>query len=143
MRIEAAAGHLHRLQRRRVEARRSFDAARAIADELAARIPDDTLRSRFLDGVAEAVPAAPSPSPSRAAKAAFGGLTRRERDVAVLIAQGKANKVIAHALGVGERTVEGHVASALAKLGFGSRTQLAAWAVEKGMFHPPAPHSAR
>ena len=142
-RIEAAAGHLHRLQRRRVEARRSFDAARAIADELAARIPDDTLRSRFLDGVAEAVPAAPSPSPSRAAKAAFGGLTRRERDVAVLIAQGKANKVIAHALGVGERTVEGHVASALAKLGFGSRTQLAAWAVEKGMFHPPAPHSAR
>ena len=101
------------------------------------------MRARFREAVDEIIPAAPPPSPNRAAKAAFGGLTRRERDVAVLIAQGKANKAIARDLGVGERTVEGHVASALAKLGFGSRTQLAAWAVEKGMFHPPAPHSAR
>jgi DNA-binding NarL/FixJ family response regulator len=51
--------------------------------------------------------------------------------------------VIARDLGVGERTVEGHVASALAKLGFGSRTQLAAWAVEKGLIHSTAPTSAR
>jgi DNA-binding CsgD family transcriptional regulator len=142
-RIEAAFGHLHRLQRRRLEARRAFDAARAIADELAAKVPDDELRARFgkaLDGV---IPSGPAPSPRRAAKAALGGLTRRERDVAELIARGKANKVIARDLGIGERTVEGYVASALGKLGFGSRTQLAAWAVEKGLLRTATSPSAR
>jgi DNA-binding CsgD family transcriptional regulator/tetratricopeptide (TPR) repeat protein len=132
-RIEASAGHIHRLQRRRLEARRSFDAARTIAEELASRIPDAELRTRFRQGFEAAIPSAPSPSPERAAKEALGGLTRRERDVAELVAQGKANKVIAHTLGIGERTVEGYVASALSKLGFTSRTQLAGWAVEKGI----------
>ena len=53
--------------------------------------------------------------------------------MAELVAQGKANRVIAKELGIGERTVEGYVASALAKLDFTSRAQLAAWAVEKGI----------
>ena len=132
-RIEAAAGGLYRRQRHRVEARRAFDAAREIADDLAARVPDDSLRGEFVAGLDALIPSAPALSPERTAKAAFGGLTRRERDVAELVAYGKANKVIAHDLGIGERTVEGYVASALAKLGFGSRTQLAAWAVEKGV----------
>jgi DNA-binding NarL/FixJ family response regulator len=137
-RIEAAAGHLHRMQRRRLEARRCFDAARRIAEELSSRVPDDELRQSFRNGVALLIPAAPTPSAGRLAKAAFDGLTRRERDVARLVAQGKANKAIARDLGIGERTVEGYVASALAKLDFGSRAQLAAWAVEKGMFRPAA-----
>ena len=132
-RIDAASGHLHRQQRRRAEARNSFDAAQRCADELAAGIPEEDLRRRFRDGVAAIVPAAPPPSQSRVAKAAFGGLTRREREVAVLVAQGKSNKSIARALGLGERTVEGHVANALGKLGFASRAQLAAWTVEKGL----------
>lgn len=132
-RIEAAFGHLHRLQRRRLEARRAFDTARGIADELATTIPDDALRAQFREGLDSLIPSGPTPSPRRLAKAAFGGLTRRERDVARLVAQGKANKAIARDLGIGERTVEGHVASALAKLRFGSRAQLAAWAVEKGI----------
>lgn len=132
-RIEASLGHVHRLQRRRLEARRAFDAARAIADELAAKVPDDDLRARFRDGLDAIIPSVPAPSAGRVAKAALGGLTQRERDVAELVAQGKANRVIAHELGIGERTVEGYVASALGKLGFASRTQLAAWAVEKGI----------
>jgi len=132
-RVEMAFGHIHRLQRRRLEARRAFDAARAIADELAAKVPDDDLRARFQEGLDVLIPSAPAPSPDRVAKAAFGGLTRRERDVAELVAHGKSNKAIARDLGIGERTVEGYVASALAKLGFGSRAQLAAWAVEKGI----------
>jgi DNA-binding CsgD family transcriptional regulator len=142
-RIEAAFGHLNRLQRRRLEARRAFDAARAIADELAAKVPDDELRARFAEALDTVIPSVPTPSPRRAAKAAFGGLTRRERDVAELVAYGKANKVIARDLGIGERTVEGYVASSLAKLGFTSRTQLAAWAVEKGIFRSTASPSAR
>ena len=132
-RIEAAVGHVHRLQRRRLEARRAFDAARAIANDLAATIPDDEMRAQFLEGLDSLIPSAPAPSPGRMAKAAFGGLTRRERDVAQLVAQGKSNKAIAHDLGIGERTVEGYVASALAKLDFTSRAQLAAWTVEKGI----------
>ena len=131
-RIEAAIGHIHRQQRHRLDARRAFDAAWAIADDLAARIPESEgdLRNRFLDGVRATVPSSPAPTVERAAKKAFGGLTRRERTVAELVAAGKANKVIAKELGIGERTVESYVASALGKLGFRSRTQLAAWAVE-------------
>ena len=136
-RTELAVGHIHRLQRRRLEARRAFDAARALADELAALVPDETLRARFVEKLNAAIPSTPAPTPARAAKEALGGLTRRERDVAELVAQGKANRAIGRDLGIGERTVEGYVASALAKLGFTSRTQLAAWAVEKGLTRPP------
>jgi DNA-binding CsgD family transcriptional regulator len=137
-RIEAALGHVHRAQRKRLEARRAFDAARAIADELVAKVTDDALRSRFVEGLDLLIPSAPAPSAGRVAKEALGGLTQRERDVAELVAQGKANRIIARELGIGERTVEGYVASALGKLGFSSRTQLAAWAVEKGISSPAA-----
>ena len=64
---------------------------------------------------------------------AFGGLTEREREVAALIARGKSNRAIADELVVGERTVGTHVENILSKLGFSSRAQIAAWAVEKGL----------
>ena len=100
-------------------------------------------RAQFLDGVDVSFPPPPAPtSQARKAKDAFGGLTRRERDVARLVAQGKTNRAIAHDLGIGERTVEGYVASALAKLGFGSRAQLAAWTVEKAVSTAPAPRKS-
>jgi len=137
-RVEAALGHVHRAQRKRLEARRAFDTARALADELAEKVPDPDLRARFLEGLDAMIPSAPAASAGRAAKEALGGLTQRERDVAELVAQGKANRLIARELGIGERTVEGYVASALGKLGFTSRTQLAAWAVEKGISRPAA-----
>jgi non-specific serine/threonine protein kinase len=136
-------GHLYRAQKQRLEARRAFDGARAIADELAAKTPDDELRLRFSEALHTLIPAAPPPSPERVARAAFGGLTRRERDVAELVAQGKANRAIARELGIGERTVEGYVASALGKLGFDARTQLAAWVVAQGISRPPTSRSAR
>jgi DNA-binding NarL/FixJ family response regulator len=132
-RTEAAFGNLHRAQRQRLEARKAFDNARTIADELATQIADDQLRGRFLNGLASLVPSGPQPSAERVAKDALGGLTKRERDVAELVAQGKANRAIARELGIGERTVEGYVTSALAKLDLTSRTQLAAWAIEKGV----------
>jgi predicted ATPase/DNA-binding CsgD family transcriptional regulator len=56
-----------------------------------------------------------------------GSLTRREREVAQLIADGLSNREIAAALIVTERTVEGHVSNILGKLGFHSRTQISAW----------------
>jgi DNA-binding CsgD family transcriptional regulator len=132
-RIDAAAGHMYRIQRQRLEARRAFDSAREIVDGLIVKVTDDDLRECFLRGAEEIIPSGPAPTPSRVAKEAAGGLTKRERDVTELVAQGKANRVIAKELGIGERTVEGYVASALAKLDFTSRSQLAAWAVEKGI----------
>lgn len=54
-------------------------------------------------------------------------LTKREAQVAELVAQGMSNKEIAATLVVSPRTVDGHVERMLAKLGFTSRTQIAAW----------------
>jgi len=53
-------------------------------------------------------------------------LTRREREVAALIAQGLSNLQIASELSISGRTVEAHARNVLGKLGMQSRTQLAA-----------------
>ncbi|AWK72597.1 LuxR family transcriptional regulator [Rhodococcus oxybenzonivorans] len=57
-------------------------------------------------------------------------LTRREWQVAELVADGLTNKAIAATLVISQRTAQGHVEHILAKLGFTSRTQIAAWVVE-------------
>ena len=67
----------------------------------------------------------------------LAGLTAREREVVVLIAQGKSNRAIAEALGVSEKTAERHVANILSKLDVHSRTQIATWAVETGASRMP------
>jgi non-specific serine/threonine protein kinase len=56
-------------------------------------------------------------------------LTPRQREVAALIAMGLTNREIASRLVVAERTAEGHVQGILNKLGFYSRSRIAAWAV--------------
>ncbi|MEU6372006.1 LuxR C-terminal-related transcriptional regulator [Streptomyces sp. NPDC046909] len=58
-----------------------------------------------------------------------GRLTRREAEVAGLIAQGLTNQQIADRLVVARRTAEGHVERILSKLGLTSRSQVALWAV--------------
>ncbi|WP_143169596.1 LuxR family transcriptional regulator, partial [Rhodococcus jostii] len=58
-------------------------------------------------------------------------LTKRERQVADLIAEGLTNQGIADRLVISPRTAQGHVEHILAKLGFTSRTQVAAWVVER------------
>lgn len=64
-------------------------------------------------------------------------LSRREREVAVLVARGLTNREIARTLFLSERTAENHVQHILAKLGFGSRAQIAAWAASGGLPAPP------
>lgn len=58
-------------------------------------------------------------------------LTRRERQVAELLAQGLSNKEIAARLVISLRTAEGHVERILVKLGLSSRTKVAAWLAEQ------------
>ena len=60
-------------------------------------------------------------------------LTRREVEVATFAARGLSNRDIAGELHLSVRTVEAHVDHILTKLGFHSRTQLAAWAHETGI----------
>ncbi|GAB2959089.1 LuxR C-terminal-related transcriptional regulator [Amycolatopsis acidiphila] len=59
-----------------------------------------------------------------------GGLTPREREIAELIAEGLSNREIAARLVIAQRTAETHVENILAKLGFTSRAQIAAWLAE-------------
>lgn len=54
-------------------------------------------------------------------------LTRRESEVAELIADGLTNRAISQRLVVARRTVDTHVENILAKLGFSGRSQIAAW----------------
>lgn len=54
-------------------------------------------------------------------------LTRRERQIAELVAQGGTNKEIAENLVIAQRTVEGHVQNILTKLDYSSRAQIAGW----------------
>jgi predicted ATPase/DNA-binding CsgD family transcriptional regulator len=69
---------------------------------------------------------APPPGPRRT-------LTRREAEVAALVSRGLTNRDIAGRLFLSVRTVEVHVDHILTKLGFRTRTQLAAWAHEEGL----------
>jgi len=58
-------------------------------------------------------------------------LTPREHQIAALIATGHSNKAIAEELSISPTTAARHVANILAKLGFRSRTQIAAWVADR------------
>jgi len=58
-------------------------------------------------------------------------LTRRQLEVARLVAEGLTNKEIAIRLFISERTAEGHVEQICNKLGFNSRVQIAAWLIRR------------
>jgi predicted ATPase/DNA-binding CsgD family transcriptional regulator len=80
---------------------------------------------------------------SRKVRTPADRLTAREREVAALVTQGLTNRQIAAKLVVTERTAETHVQNILNKLGFTSRAQVAAWAVEQGLRrHSPRPFAA-
>jgi len=64
-------------------------------------------------------PAAPQTAPSL--------LTRRELEVAALVARGMTNRQIATALVLSPRTVDSHIQNTLTKLGIRRRAQIATW----------------
>jgi DNA-binding NarL/FixJ family response regulator len=132
-RIAIDLGNLYQAERRGEEAEQAKAFAQELIEDLATPIPDPTLRAHFLQQATALLPRQEPLSPRRAAKRAFGGLTEREREVAALIAQGKASREIAEILVVNARTIEKHIENILSKLGFTSRTQFAVWASEKGL----------
>ena len=67
----------------------------------------------------------------RPAHAETSPLTKREREVADLVAEGLSNPQIAARLVISVRTAQGHVENILRKLGFSSRSMIAAWVTQR------------
>jgi DNA-binding NarL/FixJ family response regulator len=131
--IYSSLARVYRLLKREQEAARALVAARGGIESLAQTIDDAGLREDFLQRALADLPKEKPVSPRRAEAQMYGGLTQRERSVAMLIARGKSNREIADQLVVSKRTVETHIANILFKLGYGSRAQVAAWVIEVGL----------
>lgn len=136
-RLHADLGKAYRVLNRRADAGREFSSARTIVQDLAATLPQGELRDHFVKQALGSIPTAPVLTPRQTARKEFGGLTGREREVAVLVAQGKSNREIAEMLVITVRTVEANITRILDKLGFKSRTEIATWAVTKGFVRRP------
>jgi two-component system, OmpR family, sensor kinase len=61
-------------------------------------------------------------------------LTRRQQELAACVAEGLTNEQIAERLVISDGTVANHIAQIMRRLGFTSRTQIAVWAVERGLY---------
>ncbi len=70
---------------------------------------------------------------ARVARPTAPALTPRELEVLQLVAQGRANKEIAAALGVTERTVKFHLSAIMTRLGAANRTEAVALAAQLGL----------
>lgn len=114
-------------------ARREAEAARQTIKQIAAKIEDSALRDNFVTAALATLPTEKPLSTRRTSRLEYDGLTAREREVAAQIALGKSNREIAQILTLSERTIEAHVGRILAKLEFCSRSQIAVWAVGKGL----------
>lgn len=133
-RLHAALGKLAQAQQRDAEAQRQFASARGIVARLSAKMKEATHRQNLAQRAAALLPAESTTAARRAASEEFGGLTPREREVAILIAQGHSNREIAQTLVISERTVTTHISNIFNKLGYTSRTQIATWAGVTGLW---------
>jgi DNA-binding NarL/FixJ family response regulator len=86
---------------------------------------------RLLDRFAPMLPAGEAPPPP-----SLAGLTDREREVLILIAQGLSNAEIAARLVLSEATVKTHVGRILMKLELRDRVQAVVLAYETGLVRP-------
>jgi DNA-binding CsgD family transcriptional regulator len=134
--IHRALGRVYVSARQKQQAQYAYAAAREVIADLAVSLDEAEQRDRFLHAALTSLPKERPLTPRQSARLAFGGLSERQREIALLIAQGKSSREIAEALVISQRTVETHVGKIYTKLGFNSRTQLAAWVAEKGLALP-------
>ncbi len=101
----------------------------AVALALDAPAPSATLPSG--KGLAGENPALTVVGRYRVAAAPPSSLTQREYEIAELVASGLSNKAIAAELSISHTTAARHVANIMGKLGFNSRSQIAAWVADR------------
>lgn len=78
------------------------------------------------------------PEPDAASAARLAELSAREREVLLLLVQGRSNREIGEALFVSEGTVKSHVMAILRKLELRGRIQAVIFGYESGLVHPGA-----
>ena len=110
----------------------------AFGNQLSGPSARQAFRSAYDEGYAmsleEAVQfalGAETPPPVARPAAGVSQLSKRENQVAELVARGLSNKDIAQELVISQRTAEGHVAKIMDKLGVSSRAQVAVWVTEE------------
>jgi predicted ATPase/DNA-binding CsgD family transcriptional regulator/Tfp pilus assembly protein PilF len=115
-----------------VRSRLGEAAAAALLAEGRAMTPDGAVGCAInVPGQPTSHPAQPPPAAPVTSSTSSSPLTPREREIAVLIARGLSNRGIADELVISPATAARHVANILTKLGFSSRAQVAAWAVQR------------
>jgi len=130
----------------RIIALTSFREEALVQDALDAGALGYLLKDIGADDLAEAIRAAYRGEPTLASEAAWvlfqasrqksrpgDDLTKREREVLCLIAEGATNPEIADRLFISPSTVKTHVSSILSKLGAATRTEAATRAVQEGL----------
>jgi DNA-binding NarL/FixJ family response regulator len=108
---------------------------RAEPEDLASAIRQVFSRSLYLAGSTGGGAARWTPPPADANAA---GLTRREREILQLVAEGNTNGQVARKLWVTEQTVKFHLANIFRKLDVTNRTQASRWAHAHGLLQPDA-----
>ena len=86
---------------------------------------DQVLLDAVTRAVARSVEESRSAASANTAQTALARLTAREREVALLMAEGKASKVIARELGISDKTVQVHRHNTMEKLGLHSAAEVA------------------
>jgi HD-GYP domain-containing protein (c-di-GMP phosphodiesterase class II) len=104
----------------------------------AGQLRNEAARGRLDGDAVEAVLEAAGHRPSRR-PARPAGLTRREAEVLVHLAQGRSNREIASALWISEKTVRNHVEHIYAKIGVSNRIGASMYATRHGLTGSP-PH---
>ncbi|MCX5238168.1 response regulator transcription factor [Streptomyces prunicolor] len=92
-----------------------------------------SIQRRLLERLSE-----PEPQPQPGPAEPPDGLTARETEVLLLIAEGLTNQEIARALHVSTATVKTHINNLFAKTGLKDRAQAVRYAYGKGLVRPPA-----
>jgi two-component system, NarL family, response regulator YdfI len=121
---EALRGGVRGLLPRQVDAAELAGAVRAAAAGLVTVHPQflEELLTPASAGARDLLPLLPGQA-----------LSVREIEVLKRLADGQGNKIIAHGLGISEHTVKFHVASIMAKLDAGSRTEAVTQGIRRGL----------